>query len=165
MSLEETKLTLYDDLAKETAPLGSGINLAPVEEKSEVTAVQPPLDLPAQPIIKKEVPVATVVAANVTQNKPAADLSVETKAGLPEVVDKGSHAVQIGSFGVAGDAIAFKQKMVDKSYPAYVAEADLGNKGLWYRVRIGPYQDSVAAKNAQKFLQEKEKIKGFVTRR
>jgi len=161
---EETKLTFYDDLAKETAPLGSGINLAPVEEKQNMTAVQPPLDLPAQPIIKKDIPVVTVVAAKVAQNKPAVGLSDETKAGLPKVVAKGSHAVQIGSFGVAGDAIAFKQKMVGKGYPAYVAEADLGNKGLWYRVRIGPYQDSVAAKDAQKFLQEKEKIEGFVTR-
>jgi len=162
---EETKLTFYDDLAKETAPLGSGINLAPVAEKKDMT-VQPPIDLPKQPIIKREVATVAAVDAKAMQNKSVTALAeVTTATGLPKVVEKGTHAVQIGSFGVAGDAIAFKQKMVNKGYPAYVAEADLGKKGLWYRVRIGPYQDSSAAKTAQKYLEEKEKIKGFVTRR
>jgi cell division septation protein DedD len=161
---EETKLSFYDDLAKETAPLGSGINLAPVEEQTVVTATQPPIDLPDQPIIKKTSPAATVVVAKVSQNKPAADLSDSAESVLPKAVVNGSHAVQIGSFGVAGDAITLKKKMVGKKYPAFVVEADLGTKGLWYRVRIGPYQDSAAAKKAQKFLEEKEKIKGFITR-
>jgi cell division septation protein DedD len=161
---EEPKLTFYDDLAKETVPLGSGINLAPVEEKEEVAAVQPPIDLPDQPIVKKEVPTVAVIEAKAIQNKPAAESNDATVAKLPKVVEKGTHAVQIGSFGVAGDAIAFKQKMVDRGYPAYVVEADLGKKGLWYRVRIGPYLDAAVAKNAQKFLEEKEKIKGFVPR-
>lgn len=161
---EETKLTFYDDLAKETAPLGSGINLAPVEEKNGMTAVKPPIDLPDQPIVKKEAPAIAAVEAKATQNKPAAESSGVEANKLPRVVEKGTHAVQIGSFGVAGDAIAFKQKMVDKGYPAYVAEADLGKKGLWYRVRIGPYLDSAAAQKAQKILEEQEKIKGFVTR-
>lgn len=161
---EETKLTFYDDLAKETAPLGSGINLAPVEEKKGKMAVKPPIDLPDQPIVKKEAPAIAAVEAKATQNNPAAEPSGVEANELPRVVEKGTHAVQIGSFGVAGDAIAFKQKMVDKGYPAYVAEADLGKKGLWYRVRIGPYLDSAAAQKAQKIMEEQEKIKGFVTR-
>lgn len=161
---EEPKLTFYDDLAKETAPLGSGINLAPAEEKKGKSAVKPPIDLPDQPIVKKNVPAVAVVEAKATQNKPEAASSGAAANKLPRVVEKGTHAVQIGSFGVAGDAIAYKQKMVDKGYPAYVAEADLGKKGLWYRVRIGPFQDSAAAQKAQKILEEKEKIKGFVTR-
>ncbi|WP_321389429.1 SPOR domain-containing protein [uncultured Desulfuromusa sp.] len=161
---EETKLSFYDDLAKETVPLGSGINLAPIEEKPTDVAVHPPIDLPDQPIIKKEAPDVAAVTPPKTESVASTALTDKVEPGLPKAVAKGSHAVQIGSFGAAGDAITLKQKMVEKGYPAFVVEADLGKKGLWYRVRIGPYQDSVAATSAQKILEEKEKIKGFITR-
>ena len=162
---EETKLSFYDNLAKDTVPLGSGINLAPVEEQNATDAIFPPIDLPAQPIVKKEATdvVATIVKQS-TQNEPAAKVPERPATEMPKVVVTGSHAVQIGSFGAVGDAMALKQKMVDKNYSAFVVEADLGKKGLWYRVRIGPYQGSAAASTAQKLLEEKEQIKGFITR-
>lgn len=152
---EQTKLSFYDNLAKETAPLGSGINLAPVEEQPAVVANQPPIDLPDQPIavVKQVTPDKLVVATPGTSG-----------SEMPKVAANGSHAVQIGSFGAAGEAIALKQKLLDKAYPAFVVEADLGKKGLWYRVRIGPYADSAAAKLAQERLEEKEQLKGFITR-
>ncbi|MCK5913143.1 MAG: SPOR domain-containing protein [Desulfuromusa sp.] len=159
---KETKLSFYDDLAKETVPLGSGINLAPVEVPEPVKPVQPPIDLPDQPIVKKEA--TTVAAVNTKKIQDKSVTSIASGAKMPKVVSGGSHAVQIGSFGAAGDAISLKKKMVAKGYPVFVVEADLGKKGLWYRVRIGPYADSTVAKSAQKVLAEKEKIKGFVSR-
>ncbi|MCK5855615.1 MAG: SPOR domain-containing protein, partial [Sulfurovaceae bacterium] len=160
---KETKLSFYDDLAKETVPLGSGINVAPVEDKKVVEPVQPPIDLPDQPIVKKEAAVAAVVPGEKVQNTTAPVVSKKTGTGMPKAVSGGSHAVQIGSFGAAGDAITLKKKMLAKGYPAFVVEADLGKKGLWYRVRIGPYVDSAAAKLAQKTLEKREKIKGFIS--
>ncbi|MEA3544495.1 MAG: SPOR domain-containing protein [Thermodesulfobacteriota bacterium] len=158
----ETKLSFYDDLAKETVPLGSGINLAPVKENIAVTKEQPPIELPDQPIVKKK---SMVVASAETAVQAESAKVVAEKSGtaMPKIVPSGSHAVQIGSFGSAADAIALKQKLLNKNYSAFVVEADLGKKGLWYRVRIGPYADSVAAKLAQKLLEEKEQIKGFVS--
>ncbi len=161
---EEVKLSFYDDLAKETVPLGSGINLAPLEDEQVATTVLPPIDLPAQPIVKKERVDIAAVVEEATANEIAVVVSGKSGSELPMVVPNGSHAVQIGSFGAAGDAIALKKKMLDKKYPAFVVEADLGKKGLWYRVRIGPYQDSTAAKIAQKLLKEKEQLNGFITR-
>ncbi len=161
---EATKLSFYDDLAKETVPLGSGINLAPVEKQEVTKAVQPPIDLPDQSIVKKESAIVSAAVEKVAQNEPTVVASQELESEMPKVVPAGSHAVQIGSFGAATDAAALKQKMLDKDYPAFVVEADLGKKGLWYRVRIGPYADSAAAKSAQKLLEEKEQIKGFVSR-
>lgn len=160
---EATKLSFYDDLAKETVPLGSGINLAPEEKQAVTKAVQPPIDLPDQPIVRKETAVVAAVE-KVAQNVPAEVVAQSPGGGMPKVVPAGSHAVQIGSFGAATDAAALKKKMLAKDYPAFVVEADLGKKGLWYRVRIGPYADSAAAKAAQKLLEEKEQIKGFVAR-
>ncbi len=159
----EQKLSFYDDLAKETVPLGSGINLAPVEKQETAKVVQPPIDLPDQPIVKKEAVVPAPVVKTAAQNDSKV-VAAGSEAKMPKVVTAGTHAVQIGSFGSAGDAIAFKKKMLDKDYPAFVVEADLGKKGVWYRVRIGPYKNSAAAQVAQKLLQEKEQIKGFVSR-
>ena len=157
----EPKLSFYDDLTKETAPLGSGINLAPVEKEEAVVVAQPPIDLPDQPIVKTKTRENSVVVKKTAQDKSP---EVVSGAKMPEVVPGGTHSVQIGSFGSVGDAIALKKKMLGKYYPAFVVEADLGKKGLWYRVRIGPYKNSAAAKRAQKVLEEKEQIKGFISR-
>ena len=128
--------------------------------------VTPPIDLPDQPIVKKETKDNSTVVKNTTQKKPVKVVTEKTsKSKMPEVVSSGTHAVQIGSFGSVGDAIALKKKMLAKDYPAFVAEADLGKKGLWYRVRIGPYKNSATAQIAQKILEEREHIKGFVSHR
>ena len=160
----EPKLSFYDDLTKETAPLGSGINLAPVEKEEAVVVAQPPIDLPDQPIVKTKTRENSVVVKKAAQDKSPEVVSEVSGAKMPEVVPGGTHSVQIGSFGSVGDAIALKKKMLGKYYPAFVVEADLGKKGLWYRVRVGPYKNSAAAKRAQKVLEEKEQIKGFISR-
>jgi DedD protein len=166
---EDPKLTFYDNVAKDTAPLGSGINLAPVEDAPAKEAVAlPPIDLPEQPIVvqKKETVNSTSVsqlAANVVEETKV-EAPARSVAAMPNVASGGSHAVQIGSFNSAGDAIALKKKMLKKEYPAFVVEADLGKKGLWYRVRIGPYANTAKAKQAQSVLEQKEKIKGFVSK-
>ncbi len=158
LETEEPVLSFYDDLAKKTAPIGSGINLPPEEVASEVAV--PPIKLPSQPIVKTEI--APVVVASKPQLETVAK-SAEDVA-FPQAVVDGSHAVQIGSFGSATDAGALKDKMVKSGYSAFVAEVDLGEKGLWYRVKLGPYASSATAKVAQQLLEKKEKIKGFVSR-
>jgi cell division septation protein DedD len=164
----EPKLSFYDDLSKDIVPLGSGINLAPVVKQEPVKVVTPPVDLPEHPIVKKKVKTvqeSSVVVKTTPRKKPAEVVVKTTESKQPKVVSNGTYAVQIGSFNSAGDAIALKKKMLAKGYSAFVVEADLGKKGLWYRVKIGPYKNSSAAQLAQKNLVKKEHIKGFVSRR
>lgn len=159
---EETKLTFYDDLTKgETVPLGSGINLPPKLKAEPKPVVAPPIALPEQPIVKKQAP-AVVVAKVEAQTSTA--VSADSELARPKVNPKGTYAVQVGSFAAAGDAGAFKKKLLGKNYPAFVVEADLGAKGLWYRVKIGPYTDGAAAKLVQQQVEKKEQIKGFISR-
>lgn len=160
---EETKLTFYDDLNKQSvAPLGSGINLPPAEQKPEA-ATKPPLDLPAQPIVKKgSVAAAEKSAPQATKAEAAV---ADTALIMPKVDPQGKYVLQVGSFAAAGDAGKVKQRLLNKHYPAFVAEADLGKKGTWYRVRLGPYADSEAAKTMQQLLEKQEQMKGFVTRK
>lgn len=164
-AVEETKLSFYDNLAKDNAPLGSGINLAPVEKQE--AAAKPPIDLPDQPIVVAKAKPVEKPQPVVEKAEPAAapKAAAETGSALPKSVAGGTHAVQIGSFNSATDAVNLKKKMIDKGYPTFVAEADLGQKGLWYRVRIGPYTSADVAKQVQQQLETREKIKGFVSRR
>ena len=154
--VEETKLTFYDNLAKESsAPLGSGINLAP-QEKPPQSVNQPPTALPKNPIVKKEGTKVAAVAESVAASQPV--------TGQPKVDPQGSYSVQVGSFSAAVDAGKMKQTLLDKGYPVFMVEADLGKKGIWYRVRLGPYADNDAAQTMLVLVEKQDKIKGFISR-
>ncbi len=151
---EEPKLTFYDNLAKESsAPLGSGINLPP-QEKAPVT--KPPIALSDAPIVVKESPKVAAPSESASGS--------QSSTAQPEVAPQGSYSVQVGSFAAAADAGNLKKTLLDKGYPAFTVEADLGKKGLWYRVRLGPYADNDAAKAMQLLVEKQDKIKGFVSR-
>lgn len=159
---QASKLTFYDNLAKEeTVPLGSGINLPPEPKDTAKPKVQPPIDLPDQPIVKKEKP--AIVVAKV-ETAPPVDTLADAPLIMPKSDPQGHFSVQVGSFSSAEDAGAFKQKLITKGYSAFVVEADLGAKGLWYRVRLGPYSDGAAAKTVLQLAEKKEQIKGFISR-
>ncbi len=164
--VESARLSFYDDLARESAPLGSGINQPPPPPDVEQPVAQPPLDLADRPIVVRSA--ETRVAAPVTtaqgqQQSPVATTPASAET-LPPVAAQGTHVVQVGSFGSATDAASLRQTMVEKGYPAFLAEADLGERGIWYRVRVGPYADSNAAGIAREIIHDREQIEGLVTR-
>lgn len=156
---EEEKLTFYDNLSRgETIPLGSGINLPPEEEnpvaekpqeeKASVTTQTEPV---AKVAPKPEKVVAPVATVSIPKEIPPADIN-------------GSYSVQVGSFSSVADAGRLKKSVVAKGYSAFIVEADLGAKGIWYRVRLGPYADADVAKKAMLIADKKDNIKGFVSR-
>lgn len=159
-SEEEEKLTFYDNLSKgETVPLGSGINLPP-EDKKTVVKQEAPAPTKSKPVEKvaEVAPKPAPVAKEVPVAKP------EVVGTIPTAVASGTFSVQVGSFSSVADAGRYKRDLVQKGYPAFIAEADLGAKGIWYRVRLGPYADAEAAKRAMEIADKKDKIKGFVSR-
>lgn len=164
--VENARLSFYDDLVRDSSPLGSGINKRPAE--SRPPASQPPLELADQPIVVRGAGAQTPpqVAVSAQPQPPPASAVAEPPADqvLPAVTAQGSHVVQVGSFGSAADAASLRRRMLDKGYPAFLAEANLGERGIWYRVRIGPYSDSAAAGVARRIILDKERIEGLVTR-
>jgi cell division septation protein DedD len=63
---------------------------------------------------------------------------------------KTSLAVQVFSFKDKVRADASMKQLKDKGYPAYVMMSDLGPRGVFYRVRVGPF---VNEGEAQKSLE------------
>ena len=159
---EEDKLTFYDNLSRgEAAPLGSGINLPPEEPK-------PVIDKPrieSAPVVSK-VPAAVAKVAPVAAVPQAKAVSSPAPAtgAIPPAVASGTYSVQVGSFASVADAGRFKKNLVAKGYPVFIAEADLGKKGIWYRVRLGPYVDAEVAQRALNIAAQRDNIKGFISR-
>src|SRR4029078_3709086 len=80
--------------------------------------------------------------------KPAAQ---QTASAAPAAAAPVKYVVQVGSKKKQTDALASFAHMQQK-YPSLLAgyrpmvqKADLGAKGVWYRLRIGPIADKTAA--------------------
>ncbi len=88
--------------------------------------------------------------------KPAAKPAVQTAAATPAATPAAAagptkYVVQVGSKKNQTDALASFADMQQKyptllaSYRPMVQKADLGTKGTWYRLRIGPIADKTTA--------------------
>ena len=73
-----------------------------------------------------------------------ADPAVSTPVATPEVPskptgDSGGFTIQIRSSPNESDAKQFADSLKAGGFDAYVMRADLGTKGIWYRVRVGRF--------------------------
>ncbi|HEY8947678.1 MAG TPA: SPOR domain-containing protein [Rhizomicrobium sp.] len=126
----------------------------------------PPAAKPTKPSALAEAPAAKpvekppVVAAKPAETKAPASIAkpVETAALPPPPAAKvetapaagGAYVLQIGAYKSQADADAawksFKSKHpMAASYSEDVRKADLGDKGTWYRLRMGSFGDKAAA--------------------
>ncbi len=60
--------------------------------------------------------------------------------------DANSLTVQVASFSLKSEAEILRGKLAAKGYNVNIAESHLGDKGTWYRVRVGRHLDPDAAK-------------------
>jgi len=101
-------------------------------------------------------------------SKPPAE---KAKPGSETRVESGERAgtgdgvmVQAGSFPERDKAETYLKGLYDHGYSGVVAKADLGPRGIWYRVQLGPYPDESRARKALDRLQKEMSIKGFIVR-
>ncbi|UCF29997.1 MAG: SPOR domain-containing protein [bacterium] len=78
--------------------------------------------------------------------------------------DAGDIMIQVGSYRTYDGAKELLQGLTASGYNGTVIRAELGPRGVWYRVRLGPYVSSVEAKDALDVLESKMSIKGFLVR-
>ncbi len=141
---ETQKLTFYDNLPKgDQAPLGSGINLPP--QSSAATTVKPaPKQVKAKPQPVQSTP------------KPLASAAADPA---------GAYIVQVASFRAEDDARKLVTRLQNRTLSAMIERADLGDKGVWYRVLCGPYGNRSDADLAAAELQKEERLSALVKRR
>lgn len=139
------KLTFYDNLPKgNQAPLGSGINL-PVEQKKPAAEQQ-----------KVRVPPPTATLTAEAASKPS--------TASAESAD-GAFVVQVASFRTNEDAEKMAGRLNNYKLTIYVESADLSEKGVWYRVMVGPFASRESAEQVAVLLQQKERLSALVRTR
>lgn len=144
---ELPRLSFYDDLPKgDQAPLGSGINLPPDEETTGAGA-------------KAE------VVAETAAPKPVANPAPKPKAATPAVSSQGAFVVQVASFRTAADAAKLQKRLNQHDLTTSLERADLGQKGIWFRVLAGPYDDRSAADQVVALLKTEERLSALVRKR
>ncbi len=71
----------------------------------------------------------------------------ETYKRAPRAAEsKKRYFVQAGSFQDMGDAEKLKAKLAFSGFEANIQTANIPEKGVWYRVRLGPYGNGEAGK-------------------
>ncbi len=159
-------MVVRPDGSVETAPVPAGPEAAPAEAAAPAAAdaqlaaapTQPqPQEVPALPQeVAAPAPLAPAPAPEAKPEpkpKPAAKPAAQqTAAATPKAAAGPSkYVVQVGSKKNQTEALASFADMQQKyptllaSYRPIVQKADLGTKGTWYRLRIGPISDKTAA--------------------
>ena len=65
-----------------------------------------------------------------------------------------SYYLQAASFRAHADAEKLRSRLALKGYASVTQAKEVGDQGIYYRVRLGPYADSRKAKTAQNKLQK-----------
>jgi len=111
-------------------------------------------------IVEGRRPAPTVAMPAVVSPEPA----VETIA-ITEPEQPGEYVLQVVFARDPDDAKRLHERLAAKSYAVFTDEVDRGDKGVWYRVQIGPFVDSAAAKEVAERLKAEEKLTALVKKR
>lgn len=98
-------------------------------------------------------PLQAAVPANVTRPAPPVNDENTPKKPVPASPakpdgrqDTGGLTVQVASYSLKSEAESLRSKLASKGYQVSIVESSLGDKGTWYRVRVGKRLDPDAAK-------------------
>lgn len=150
-SVEETadpQLSFYDTLSEgKQPPMGSGINL-PAQSPQQATA-------PVEMLLDRESAeeaVASKPAPVEVKPKPATTVAPQPKVIPEKVAVGGNFIIQVASVQKMVGAQDLSGRLSKSGYTAFVEKTDLGSKGVWYRVYVGPFASKNAADGAASSL-------------
>jgi len=98
---------------------------------------------------ENDVPVAKIITSTGVQAK-----AIQPKKGASIAAKTDQFTIQITSKRMLSDAQLFSQKMISDGYDAYIQKAFFETDKVWYRVRVGSYDNYNSAKAAADVLSE-----------
>jgi DedD protein len=75
---------------------------------------------------------------------------------------EGGYQLQVSSFHTQGEAQGFADQLRARGHKAYVVEANVPGRGIWYRVRVGPFTTQHAAAEYRAEFEGKEHVVPFI---
>ena len=136
--------------------------------KTTKSDIQFPAPIPKQLLdkIKPATPPPKAAAAKPekSEEKKKIAKTTETPKTKPKPEPTGSQkrfTVQVAATKDLKDADRMVSRLKTKGYPAYKVLGKVPGKGIWFRIRVGPYKNKDEAKKALAKL-KKNKLKGFI---
>lgn len=103
-------------------------------------------DKPAKQPLQAAVPTNIARPAPPQGDETAQKLPAQTGSAKVARQDPNGLTVQIGSYSLKSEAETMRGKLSAKGYNVSIVESHLGDKGIWYRVRVGKRLDPDAAR-------------------
>jgi DedD protein len=75
---------------------------------------------------------------------------------------EGDFQIQVASFKSVEDADHFVEQLRKRGHKAYRLVAQVPNRGVWHRVRIGPFANKYDAETYRNQLERKERMGAFI---
>jgi len=138
----EPPLSFYKTLpsGQKNNVMGSGINTK--EEK--------PAKQPLQAVIPANLnKPASAQGDEAASKQPAQSVPAARPTNRP---DANGYTVQVASYSLKSEAETLRNSLSGKGYNVTITESHLGDKGTWYRVRVGRKLEADAAKDLAKKL-------------
>jgi DedD protein len=149
------------------------------EEPARRAGADLPFTLPpgaptTPPVAGDRLPVAPLPAQNVLEPAPAAAAVSDTLSTIAHARSRddgnetatagqtGGYQLQVSSFKTQPEAEAFAAALRRRGHHAYVEAADVKGRGVWYRVRIGPFKYKHAAVIYRQDFEAKERMVTFI---
>jgi len=163
LSDQDNPTTAMELVRAKRRAAGSGAGEPPAEEPPAgpppATDQLPVVPLPAQEVLhgsKAKIPPADMLrsVAEEVAREPAAETAAP---GTP-----GGYQLQVSSFQSAADAEAFAAALRRRGHRAYVEAAHVRGRGLWHRVRIGPFKYQRSAQIYRQRFEAKERLVAII---
>ncbi len=143
-------LDFYEALKNTEDDAGLKSDKPPVES----SGVRKPLPVKVSSLKKKEYRLKKTRTAKVSQNK---DMGTTVK----KAESNSQYTIQISSLKDPKAADRMVKKFKKMGYPAYKTKTNIDGKGVWFRVRIGTFQNHAEARRTLGRL-KKQKIDGIL---
>jgi cell division septation protein DedD len=78
--------------------------------------------------------------------------------------ETGMYRIQAGSFRSLADARPLQKRLDGAGFQSFIDAVDLGEKGKWQRVYVGPFASQGAAEKAKRELRDRLKISGLLVK-
>jgi len=117
--------------------------------------------------VQESIAAPEVIPENIEKKPKAVSSPKKQKQVIWSAVKKyrqGNYRVQTASFQNKGEAYKRRDSLNNDGFHAYIERADLGTKGIWFRVYVGDYTKKDAYRIKKK-LAEKYHIKPFVRKK
>lgn len=120
----------------------------------------PVVPLPAGSLLL-QTPVTTAPKDELSRLAASAS-KVEDGAQMAPAGAEGGYQIQVASFRKADEADAFAADLRRRGHRAYRQAAYVADRGLWHRVRIGPFKTKYEAIKYKQGFETKERVSPFV---